>query len=422
MSMSSGLSRLAALVLIGVASLAIPGIFADRLVGPEATPPAAEAVSDGPPAATADQPSVVTPVPAAPADSVATAKESADVTAVSGNSDQAGNQSSAAVAASAAGDGSVAAPVAAAEVTDGAAVGAPTLAGWLSVADLNLGEKINRQCAVCHSFDEGGGKKIGPNLWDIVGAKQAAKADFDYSDAFAKLNGEWSFEELDRFLAAPQDYAPGTRMTFPGLRRPADRAAVIAWLRERSNAPRALPEASPEEMAAVAGAQTTATETAAAEVTPPAPAEPVQPDAATEAPAAAADANATAGEPQQAAVPPAENLADLLKSADASVGEKIAKKCAACHSFDKGGQAKVGPNLWDVVGAKQAKADSYKYSDALKSLGGEWTYEALDKFLASPKEYASGTKMSFPGLKSAEERAAVIGWLRTLSDSPRPLP
>lgn len=421
MSMSSGLSRLAALVLIGVASLAIPGIFADQLVGPEATPPAAEAVSDGPPAATADQPSVVTPVPAAPAGSVATAQESADVTAVSGSAEQAGSQSSAAAAAAAAGDGSVTAPVDTAGVAEGTAVAAPTLAGWLSVADLNLGEKINRQCAVCHSFDEGGGKKIGPNLWDIVGAKQAAKPDFEYSDAFAKLNGEWSFEELDRFLAAPQDYAPGTRMTFPGLRRPADRAAVIAWLRERSKAPLALPEASPEEMAAVAEAQTTATE-AAAEVTPPAPTEPVQPETASEAPAAAADANAAAGEPQQAAVPPAENLADLLKAADPTVGEKIAKKCAACHSFDKGGQAKVGPNLWDVVGAKQAKADSYKYSDALKSLGGEWTYEALDKFLASPKEYASGTKMSFPGLKSAEERAAVIGWLRTLSDSPRPLP
>lgn len=323
---------------------------------------------------------------------------------------------------SATGDGTPSTPSVAAPNILVAAPTAQTLAGWLSIADLNLGEKITRQCAICHSFEERGGTKIGPNLWDIVGAKQATKTNFEYSDAFGKLNGDWSFEELDRFLAAPQDYAPGTKMTFPGLRRPADRAAVIGWLRERSRAPRALPAVSAEEAADIAAARTAAPAVAAAEAPLTTTTEPALSEAAAQTPAAAGNETASAGDPQQAAVPPAGNLPDLLRTADASAGEKIAKKCAACHSFDKGGQAKVGPNLWDIVGSQQARAEGFKYSDALKSLGGEWTYEALDKFLTAPKEYATGTKMSFPGLKSAEERTAVIAWLRTLSDSPRPLP
>ncbi|MGH6930149.1 MAG: c-type cytochrome, partial [Dongiaceae bacterium] len=126
---------------------------------------------------------------------------------------------------------------------------------------------------------------------------------------------------------------------------------------------------------------------------------------------------------QTAATPPGGGIADLLKAADPAAGAKVAAKCKACHGFDKGGPNKVGPNLWDIVGAKQAHlGDAFKYSDALKGLGGEWTYDALDKYLTAPKEYAPGTKMVFPGLKKPEDRAAVIAYLRSLSDSPKPLP
>lgn len=301
---------------------------------------------------------------------------------------------------------------------------ARTLAGWLAVADLKLGEKINRQCAVCHSFEQGGAKKIGPNLWDIVGAKQAAKADFPYSGAFKALSGDWSFEELDKFLAAPQDYAPGTKMNFPGLNRPADRAAVIVWLRNQSPSPRLLPQASPEEAASIAASTSESPALSQSEPQLPTATESPQAPAPMTDQGAAVETEVNAGPTgtQQALIPAPSALEELLKTADVAAGEKAGKKCLACHSFDKGGPAKIGPNLWDIVGAKQASVEEYKYSDALKSLAGEWSYEELDRFLSAPKEYVGGTKMAFPGLKSAEERAAVIAWLRTLSDSPRPLP
>ena len=115
-------------------------------------------------------------------------------------------------------------------------------------------------------------------------------------------------------------------------------------------------------------------------------------------------------------------IAALLAAADMDAGAKVSKKCAACHSFDKGGRNKVGPNLWDIVGKAVASGEGYKYSNALAGLGGEWTYDNLDAFLAKPKEFAAGTKMSFAGIKDAEDRADLIAFLRGLSDDPKPLP
>ncbi len=115
-------------------------------------------------------------------------------------------------------------------------------------------------------------------------------------------------------------------------------------------------------------------------------------------------------------------IAALLAAADAEAGAKLSKKCAACHSFDKGGKKKVGPNLWDIVGKAIAGGEGYKYSGALSGLGGEWTYDNLDAFLTKPKDFAAGTKMSFAGLKKAEDRANLIAFLRGRSDDPKPLP
>lgn len=132
---------------------------------------------------------------------------------------------------------------------------------------------------------------------------------------------------------------------------------------------------------------------------------------------------------EEAAAPAAEPAAEegsaiaaLLAAADAEAGRKTFKKCAACHGVDKGGRNKVGPNLWGVVGAESAAVAGYKYSGALAALGGTWGYEELDQFLASPKGYVSGTKMTFRGLKQAGDRANVILFLRSLSDSPAALP
>ncbi len=112
----------------------------------------------------------------------------------------------------------------------------------------------------------------------------------------------------------------------------------------------------------------------------------------------------------------------LLASADIGAGQKAFKKCASCHSTDKGGKNKVGPNLWDIVGNAKAGKEGYKYSGALKGLGGEWTYNDLDDFLANPRGFAKGTKMSFSGVTKEGQRAALIAYLRSLSDQPKPLP
>lgn len=112
----------------------------------------------------------------------------------------------------------------------------------------------------------------------------------------------------------------------------------------------------------------------------------------------------------------------LLAAADAAAGQKLTKACAACHSFEKGGANKVGPNLWGVVNAKHAHVEGFAYSDAMKSQEGVWDYEHLNKFLANPKVAVPGTKMNFAGFKKVEERAAVIAYLRSLADNPAPLP
>ncbi len=116
------------------------------------------------------------------------------------------------------------------------------------------------------------------------------------------------------------------------------------------------------------------------------------------------------------------DVSALMGAADPAAGEKVFGKCKACHSADKGGPNKVGPDLWNVVGRDKASAEGFSYSDALSGLGGAWTYEDLFAYLKSPKDFAPGNKMTFGGLKKAEDRADVISYLREHSDSPPPLP
>ncbi len=125
---------------------------------------------------------------------------------------------------------------------------------------------------------------------------------------------------------------------------------------------------------------------------------------------------------KEAAPKEAQNLGALLASADVGKGKKIAKKCIACHTFDKGGKNKVGPNLYNIIGADRAGVAKFKYSDAIKKLGGKWDYEDLDHFLAKPKKFLPKTKMAFAGLKKASDRAAVIQFMRSFADTPAPAP
>lgn len=132
--------------------------------------------------------------------------------------------------------------------------------------------------------------------------------------------------------------------------------------------------------------------------------------------------SSSGGGAETAAAVVEETAVELLASFDAAAGEKTFKKCAACHSVEEGGPNKVGPNLWGVVGAEKGKHDGYAYSAALLSVGGTWSYENLDKFLKSPKNYAPGNKMTFGGLKKASDRAKVIMYLRDHHSNPPPLP
>jgi cytochrome c len=117
-----------------------------------------------------------------------------------------------------------------------------------------------------------------------------------------------------------------------------------------------------------------------------------------------------------------EPIAPLLAAASVESGKNLARKCALCHTFKKGGPRKIGPNLWDIVGADKARWENFSYSAALAGVGGSWGYEDLNAFVAKPKAYLPGTKMTFAGLKKPADRADLIAYLRTFSDSPRPLP
>ncbi len=126
-----------------------------------------------------------------------------------------------------------------------------------------------------------------------------------------------------------------------------------------------------------------------------------------------------------AAAPAAEPIAVRLASAETSRGEAAFKKCAACHSVAKGGASGIGPALWSVVQRPKAAHPGYAYSGPLAELGkkGEaWTYESLDQFVANPRGYVPGTKMAFAGIANPRERADLIAYLRTLADTPAPLP
>lgn len=116
------------------------------------------------------------------------------------------------------------------------------------------------------------------------------------------------------------------------------------------------------------------------------------------------------------------DIAALMATASAEKGQKIAKRCVSCHKFEKGGKNKVGPALWNIVGAPKGKIPGYKYSAALLEKGGDWNYESLFAFFKKPKNYIPGTKMNFAGLKKPTDVANLIAYMRQNSDVPFPLP
>ena len=266
----------------------------------------------------------------------------------------------------------------------------PPVALLLASADPSAGEALTKQqgCVACHSFNEGGKAGIGPNLYSVVGGPHAHMVGYEYSAALKGKQGPWTYDELYEWLKKPSAYAPGTKMSYAGLADPKKRADIIDYLHTLSHSPEALP--------------------------PPPPAG-----------AAPAAAPAAPGAPAAAPPPPqATPIADRLGSADPAVGQAATMKlgCVACHTFNEGGRAGLGPNLYGVVGGPHAHMQGYAYSAALKAHEGPWTYEELDKWLTKPAAYAPGTKMTFVGIPDPKLRADVIDYLHTLAANPEPLP
>lgn len=129
-----------------------------------------------------------------------------------------------------------AAPAAEAEVLE-------PIAPLLAAASAENGAKLARACTACHSFEQGGANKVGPGLWEVVGRKLGTHEGFSYSKAMTEHGGTWDYEALNHFLVKPQGFLPGTKMTFAGLKKPEQRADVIAYLRSLAASPQPLPAA-----------------------------------------------------------------------------------------------------------------------------------------------------------------------------------
>ena len=260
--------------------------------------------------------------------------------------------------------------------------GGAELATLLASADPAKGAEVAKKCAICHSFDKGGPNMIGPNLYGVLGRKIASHEGYEYSDALkAKSSEDWTYDNLDHMIENPNAFAPGTKMAlFPGLPDAKQRAEVIAFLRTKSDNPPPLPEVTATE------------EKPAGEETP------------------------GGGEAGDAA------FLALVAKGDPKQGEADSALCKVCHSFQKGGPAIVGPDLYGVVGRKIASVEGFNYTPALKAHQGEWTYSNLDVWLKNPQAFAPGTAMVFPGVADDKKRANIVAFLRANADTPAPLP
>ena len=304
-------------------------------------------------------------------------------------------------------------PIEVAVTEDGAeeAGAEPTvsLAALLADASVEEGQAVAKKCVACHTFEEGGANKIGPALWGVLGRDIASVEGFAYSNALLEKEGVWDYENLYAFQGDPKGWAPGTKMAFAGIKKPEDRADLILYLHSISPDAPPLPEPEAETAAAEQAAEEGAQEPAA--------------DAGEQEVAAVQSEAEAAGEQAPAAAGSApDDFHALLAAADPAAGERAAKKCAVCHSFEQGGAAKLGPPLWGVLGRDIASAPEFRYSNALAEKDGSWDYDKLHGYLSNPKEWAPGNRMAFAGVRKPQELADIIVYLRSLSDSPEPLP
>lgn len=273
-----------------------------------------------------------------------------------------------------------------------AAAGLVSIIPMIATADVAKGMAfVQQQCSACHTLNAGGAAGVGPNLYNVLGAPMFSGAGFAYSDAVkAKAKGNWNYDNMNAWLDAPATFAPGTAMSYPGIKNDQTRADVVAYLRTLAASPIALPSA--------------------AEVK------------AASAPAPAAATASSAAAPGGA--PAAPSIDTMFAKADISKGSALVQQqCSACHALNKGGPAGVGPDLYGIVGAKMFSAAGFSYSAAVQSKAGPvWTPDTLSDWLKDPQGFAAGTAMSYPGIKNDQTRADVIAYLNKNSDAPVKLP
>ncbi len=312
------------------------------------------------------------------------------------------------------------------------------IATLLASADADAGVAVFKKCAACHTTEEGGANKVGPNLWNIVNRPLGGVDGFSYSSTMADMgsNGEsWSYDALNAFLIKPKDYVNGTKMAFAGIKKASDRANLIAHLRSLSAAPADLPMAEPAGEADMEKDASAGTNEAEAKTEMAANADNMAGESTAESTTGGETAAAMTEQPAAEAAPAAGETAPadgdagtvlaMIGDADIKAGKKVAKKCAACHAFDEGGKNKVGPPLWGVVNGEIAAMADFKYSDSMKAFAeanGSWSYALLDTYLADPKGTVPKTKMAFAGIRKEADRAALLAYLRTLAADPAPLP
>ena len=130
----------------------------------------------------------------------------------------------------------------------------------------------------------------------------------------------------------------------------------------------------------------------------------------------------TSSSDKETKVVEAVDIKALLAMGDLGHGEKVFKKCSACHMIASGGKNMIGPNLWSVIGRTAGSVSDYKYSKAMVAYGKEWTFEEMNSYLIKPQAYIKGTKMAFAGLRKEKDRASVILFMNSKSSSPKPLP
>lgn len=164
----------------------------------------------------------------------------------------------------------------------GAAAAVETPPDWgtdLAKADVAAGEAVSQKCASCHNFANGGPNQTGPNLWGVIGRKPGSHPGFAYSSAMTDFSGKtaaWDYQHVYEFLAGPQNYISGTKMSFVGLKKKEDRINLIAWLRQQSSSPAAIPAPSPAAAAAPAAATAAPAADAAKPAAAPADAKPAE--------------------------------------------------------------------------------------------------------------------------------------------------